>query len=206
MIKSKKEKHHYKNVVDSVNKCLSLVEIPVPDADYLFISNHKTVFYNKDLGIHLIVDNRSPFNLISVKTLEFLIQKKTHPIQLIDCSFCNFTKIINSKSLTSYKDVISLFKEDFEKTPILIFYCLDSDSQSCIWATLIRHYDRCIHSYPNLKFPYIFLLQGGYKEFNKKRKGSDITINDSSNKKEAKAKSDFNLKYMINQIGKLLIN
>lgn len=184
-------------------RCLSVVEMPVPNPNFLFISNKKTMIFNKDFGIPLIVNPKSSFELISAKTLKFLLQNKKYPIELIDCSFSNCSnceKIVNSKSLTSYRDAIDLFKLDFERIPILIFYSNYSECQSCNWATLIRHYDRCINIYPKLKFPHIYLLQGGYKEYYNTNYPTKKFIPLKANEKEAKAKSDFQISCMINFI------
>jgi len=58
-------------------------------------------------------------------------------------------------------------KEKSEKRKILIFHCEFSSKRGPSMSRFLRNKDRDAHqdSYPNLYYPELYLLEGGYKEF-----------------------------------------
>ncbi|KAM0678646.1 m-phase inducer phosphatase [Binucleata daphniae] len=54
---------------------------------------------------------------------------------------------------------------DASSTAILIFHCEYSSIRAPRLARCIRNKDRNANKYPNLKFPEIYIMEGGYKKF-----------------------------------------
>ncbi|CAH1400722.1 unnamed protein product [Nezara viridula] len=56
-------------------------------------------------------------------------------------------------------------KVDSEKRNIVIFHCEFSSERGPFLSRFLRKEDRAGHDYPNLAFPEMYLLHGGYKAF-----------------------------------------
>lgn len=54
-----------------------------------------------------------------------------------------------------------------KQSPIIIFHCEYSSERGPRLCRLFRSLDRSFHlnDYPNLSFPFVYLLDGGYAEF-----------------------------------------
>lgn len=64
-------------------------------------------------------------------------------------------------------NTVELLKEFFEtnENTALIFHCEFSSMRAPFLAGAFRSYDRTKNFYPNLKFPEIYVMEGGYCEF-----------------------------------------
>lgn len=87
-------------------------------------------------------------------------------LQLIDCRFeyeYYGGHILNAINI----DNTDLLKKNIEqlKNKILVFYCEFSSVRAPRIAKYLRNYDRFNNMYPQLDFPEIYVLEGGYKKF-----------------------------------------
>ena len=55
--------------------------------------------------------------------------------------------------------------EQLEPGTILIFHCEFSSVRAPKMAHFVRQQDRARNSYPDLSWPELYIMQGGYKEF-----------------------------------------
>ena len=79
-------------------------------------------------------------------------------------------RIIGAINITSYKSMISLYKRYIEdvrngKSIAIIIHCELSSQRGPKLYNRFREYDRDMNQYPNLTYPNLFLLEGGYKKF-----------------------------------------
>lgn len=79
-------------------------------------------------------------------------------------------RIIGAKNIQTIDELKKLYKrfKDQGNSIGIIFHCEYSHDRSPKVMNLFRNYDRESNKYPNLSFPNIFLLEGGYKEFYKR--------------------------------------
>lgn len=70
---------------------------------------------------------------------------------------------INSKKKQMLNASGSLVR--FDKHSIVIFHCEFSSERGPTLSRFLRSEDRASNSYPNLSYPEMYLLHGGYKEF-----------------------------------------
>jgi hypothetical protein len=47
----------------------------------------------------------------------------------------------------------------------VVFHCEFSQDRGPKLMNIFRDYDRQVHSYPTLSYPFVFLLEGGYRQF-----------------------------------------
>jgi M-phase inducer tyrosine phosphatase len=58
-----------------------------------------------------------------------------------------------------------LYEEFRDCNACVVFHCEFSQDRGPKLMNAFRDYDRQIHSYPTLSYPFIFLLEGGYRQF-----------------------------------------
>ncbi|KAK8888449.1 m-phase inducer phosphatase [Tritrichomonas musculus] len=96
-------------------------------------------------------------------------------IQILDARF-NYEykggKIISAINVTLFSSLIKLFERfqkeiEIGKAVCIIVYCEFSSKRGPGLYDMFRKYDRNLHisDYPNLSFPNLFLLEGGYNKF-----------------------------------------
>lgn len=84
--------------------------------------------------------------------------------------------IVNSLNIHTGSDLIKFFidkKQNVCQQPnrhIIIFHCEFSSERGPRLMRLLREKDRQINKYPELWYPELYLLEGGYREFYKKFK------------------------------------
>lgn len=117
---------------------------------------------------------------ITTETVAALLESRRGPAyKLIDCRFAyeyNGGHIRYAANLEALADIASLFgnagEEDGgaegESRVILVFYCEYSSMRAPRLALYLRNEDRKRNVYPKLKFPNVYVMQGGYKEFFRK--------------------------------------
>lgn len=78
-------------------------------------------------------------------------------------------RIIGAKNIQTKDELKRLYKKYKEqgKTIGIIFHCEYSQERSPKVMNIFRKYDRELNIYPNLSFPNLYLLEGGYKDFYK---------------------------------------
>jgi hypothetical protein len=91
-------------------------------------------------------------------------------IILVDCRYSyEFAAghIAGAVNLTIFKQMETLFFTKLGKRICFIFYCELSVNRSRKWTELFRSFDRSMPGtiWPDLHFPEIYLLEGGYRKF-----------------------------------------
>lgn len=127
-------------------------------------------YYNQDgsSGDH--------FPRITAETLKSIIQDeiyKSHyeSYQVIDCRFDYEFRgghICNALNLSSREDLERELIHNYQKLPtLLIFHCEFSSYRGPLLASHLRNCDRMLNyeNYPELFYPDILVLEGGYKGF-----------------------------------------
>lgn len=71
--------------------------------------------------------------------------------------------VINAININNEDDLVHLYENI--QVDIIIFHCEFSVSRAPKICSIFRSIDRTNNIYPNLKFPEVYLLKGGYKEF-----------------------------------------
>ena len=95
--------------------------------------------------------------------------------KIIDCRYPYEFRgghINSAENHFNIKDTIDLlFKKDVidsAVSTVLILHCEFSSERAPKMAREIRKVDRTMHVYPDLKYPEIYILAGGYKQFSHK--------------------------------------
>ncbi|KAI8809956.1 Cdc25b catalytic domain without Ion in catalytic site [Cladochytrium replicatum] len=91
---------------------------------------------------------------------------------IIDCRFSYeyaYGHILHARNITTSGDLETLF---FEPLPaatrnrtVLIFHCEYSSQRAPTMAQHLRSHDRSVNTYPNLCYPHVYVLEGGYRNF-----------------------------------------
>ncbi|KAL9649124.1 hypothetical protein ABK040_004146 [Willaertia magna] len=114
-------------------------------------------------------------NTIDSEILVNVLKENKFKILIIDCRFPHEYEgghIQNAINIYKPDDLINLIYKDEStiqkyKDYKIIFHCEYSQCRAPKMYRLMRKLDRNnhIHDYPNLTFPNIYILEGGYKEF-----------------------------------------
>lgn len=112
-------------------------------------------------------------------------------------------KIINAMNVQSLKKLDRIFqnnKKNGKKTAV-IFHCEFSRIRGPKVMSIFRKLDRERNEYPNLFFPHVFLLEGGYKTFFEKHRdlcvGGYVQMKDSKYRNQLQSCTTFFRKYML---------
>lgn len=119
---------------------------------------------------------------ISTETVSALLGMQSHRYRLVDCRFgyeYEGGHVRGAENFGSRQDIVGLI-EDIEREPggagresdlVIVFYCEYSSIRAPKLASCLRNEDRKMNVYPNLLFPHIYVMEGGYKEFFRKFPG-----------------------------------
>lgn len=145
--------------------------IPVPDLfegeDDSFVCRSAEVF-----KLNCFEDD--PFQKITPRQLkELLTDPLSHgfdQIIILDARFDYEYKggrILGAKNITSRSSLMSVYNRYINQKVCIVFHCEYSHNRGPTLMRLFRDIDRKqhLHSYPQLSYPDIFLLDGGYKRF-----------------------------------------
>lgn len=118
-----------------------------------------------------IVKSKEPDSImrITVDTVNEMLSSKTSTFVIIDCRFeyeyqgGHLEEAIN---INTPKQMEAFYRES--STQILIFHCEYSSIRAPRMARYLRNLDRKENDYPALKFPEIYIMEGGYKLFYEK--------------------------------------
>jgi rhodanese-related sulfurtransferase len=115
---------------------------------------------------------------ITGSTLANLMAKsenQSKQFKILDCRYPYEYKGGHIKSATNISKEIDLFNRFFNpetssysfppNDTVLIFHCEFSSERAPKMMKKLREMDRKMHKYPDLKFPELYLLKDGYKEF-----------------------------------------
>lgn len=162
----------FKHQREGVRALGSTGNLPRPDFNFDRSSERNSTFQHKTLSISS--RECSNFRMISPDTLVQLMERNGKDISLtmLDCRFkyeYDAGTINGAINLLEHGTLLSLFKGALPHTPVVVFFCEFSSKRSPKWCKLMRCYDRLINvkNYPELRFPYLFLLENGYNKFYK---------------------------------------
>lgn len=122
------------------------------------------------------------FKRIDATTLVKLIsgnfENTVESFTIIDCRYpyeYQGGHILNSINIHSGSDLIEQLLDkkqaaNLNKRHIIIFHCEFSSERGPRLMRLLREKDRQLNKYPELMYPELYLLDGGYREFYKKYK------------------------------------
>ena len=74
-------------------------------------------------------------------------------------------RIIGAKNILSTAQLIGVYHRYLNTKTVIVFYCEFSQTRSPCLIKQFRAYDRSKHTHPDIAYPNIYLLQGGYKRF-----------------------------------------
>jgi M-phase inducer tyrosine phosphatase len=111
-------------------------------------------------------------NLISVNTVAFLVKGEFSfdKFIILDCRFdyeYEGGHIAQAKHADSKSQILELLEgRNWDNIPIII-HCEFSQFRGPTFLKWLRNYDRIqnMDRYPNLSYPELYLMQGGYSEF-----------------------------------------
>ena len=94
---------------------------------------------------------------------------------VLDCRFkheYDGGHIVGAMNITTYKQLLSLYKKYKGQNVCMIFHCEFSQKRGPTWVSLFRDIDRNdnVARYPALSYNNVYLLEGGYKAFYTKHK------------------------------------
>lgn len=104
---------------------------------------------------------------ITPMVLRFLLTNKLRvPYKLVDCRYSyeyDGGHIASAINLSTEEQVKGFYAE--QDTVALIFHCEFSSVRAPFLSRVLRNFDRTQNVYPGLRFPEIYILEGGYKLF-----------------------------------------
>ena len=136
--------------------------------------------------------------------MALLIHSESHPYIVVDCRFdyeYSGGHIANAINLDSPHKVEEYFfrnrevvQDLMQRRTIIVFHCEFSQHRGPKMYRTLREIDRSLHMhhYPQVFYPEIYLLEGGYKEFQSKNptlcNGSYLPMADKEFKEDCKIK------------------
>ncbi|OHT04319.1 Rhodanese-like domain containing protein [Tritrichomonas foetus] len=154
------------------NEPIRINEIPKPKIPRPQTNMSKSTDFGKCILSQLKLDGNVP--KITADTMAQLIQGKYSNLYdhlyVIDCRYLyeyDGGHIPNAIHLDSPKDLTTRFFEKQVKRCVIIFHCEFSHNRGPQMAALFREHDRFLNkdSYPNIYYPDVYVLEGGYKNF-----------------------------------------
>lgn len=104
---------------------------------------------------------------ITPNVLSFLLKKKVGmSYKLIDCRYSYEYEgghIIGALNISTVEQIKKFCMSS--STVALIFHCEFSSVRAPFLSRVLRNLDRTHNVYPNLRFPEVYILEGGYKAF-----------------------------------------
>ncbi|KAF7283633.1 hypothetical protein GWI33_023271 [Rhynchophorus ferrugineus] len=158
------------NVYYQEEKVKEAVEKSEADSD-LIGDFSKTYILPLVLGVHPDLKSISPLTMHDV--LQGKYSSTLDSFLIIDCRYpyeYNSGHIERAVNIYTKEDCLKLLEvpsRSTNKRHILIFHCEFSMERGPSMSRLLRKQDRFINSsnYPNLIYPEIYILEGGYKKF-----------------------------------------
>lgn len=104
---------------------------------------------------------------ITPKILSFLLGKKVKmSYKLIDCRYSYEYEgghIVGAVNLNTAEHIKGFYMNN--NAVALIFHCEFSSVRAPLLSRVLRNFDRTMNIYPDLRFPEVYILEGGYKAF-----------------------------------------
>ncbi|XP_040262904.1 M-phase inducer phosphatase 3 isoform X1 [Bufo bufo] len=163
----------------SLKKTLSLCDVDITkalDEDY----SHRQLIgdFSKVYALPIVTGRHQDLRYITAETVAALINGKLNSLvekfYIIDCRYpyeYEGGHIKGALNLHRPEDVLDYFLKCplvpsvAEKRIILVFHCEFSSERGPKMCRFLREEDRARNDYPNLYYPEVYLLKGGYKEF-----------------------------------------
>ena len=76
-------------------------------------------------------------------------------------------RIIGAINVRSKAQLIGIYERYLNQKVCIVFHCEFSHTRGPTLLQHFREYDRQNNTYPNLSYPYVYLLEGGYRRFYK---------------------------------------
>lgn len=142
--------------------------IPIPELD--FSPNKNTEHVNQE-GIPVIEGN-GPIPRISGQTLVDIMSGEYdelfEKLFIIDCRYPYEYQGGHINGALNVNDP-QILQKLFYETPIpnslIVFHCEFSHNRGPQMASIFRNIDRDSNEYPNLHYPEVYILDGGYRKF-----------------------------------------
>lgn len=74
-------------------------------------------------------------------------------------------RIIGARNVRSKSQLYGIYERYLNKKNCIVFHCEFSQNRGPTLLRLFREYDRHHNEYPNLSYPDVYLLEGGYCHF-----------------------------------------
>lgn len=104
---------------------------------------------------------------ITLHVLKVLLTREINmPYILVDCRYSYEYEgghIINAININTVEQIKEFYGK--ESAVALIFHCEFSSVRAPFLSRMLRNFDRTQNMYPNLRFPEVYILEGGYKAF-----------------------------------------
>ncbi|KAM3924126.1 M-phase inducer phosphatase 3 [Leptodactylus fuscus] len=163
----------------SLKKTLSLCDVDITkalDEDY----SHRQLIgdFSKVYALPTVTGRHQDLRYITTETMAALIHGEFNSLvekfYILDCRYpyeYEGGHIQGALNLHRPEDVLDYFLKCplvpsvAEKRIILVFHCEFSSERGPKMCRFLREEDRARNEYPNLYYPELYLLKGGYKEF-----------------------------------------
>jgi len=160
----------------TLNKKINAKNYSVPNLPLLSKDNRKlnTIWDDYNAGVCCslpIVKSRESDSLmrISVDTVKEMLNNGNSDFKVIDCRFeyeYHGGHITGAVNINTTDEMDCFYSQN--STMILIFHCEYSSIRAPRMARYLRNCDRKVNEYPDLKYPEIYVMEGGYKMFYEK--------------------------------------
>ena len=163
-----------------ISRCLSNLDspIPIPDFDTLGVDckpkSHRMRCRSQDAFRILSEDSTDPFQTISAMNLkDLLTDPSCHDfdrIVILDGRFryeFRGGRISGARNVVTRAELAAVYDQFRGQNVLLVFHCEFSKNRGPTLMRMFRDYDRKMNArnYPELCYPNMFLLEGGYKNF-----------------------------------------
>ena len=146
--------------------------IPIPDFPEDSFSCSDTEETESPLLSAPLPQSKGPQTVITPKELAEMI---TNPnkfnfdkLLIIDARFeyeFRGGRIVSAINVRSKSQLYGIYNRYLKQNVFIVFHCEFSQKRGPTLFQLFREYDRHHNTYPNLSYPNVFLLEGGYKKF-----------------------------------------
>ncbi|EAY17280.1 Rhodanese-like domain containing protein [Trichomonas vaginalis G3] len=149
-------------------KSPSKTGVPVPDLDFSPVKQKELIYQS---GIP-VLESSGPIPRITGHTLVDIItgvyDEYFEKLYIIDCRYPYEYEGGHINGAINCNDP-QLLKKLFFETPIhnalIVFHCEFSHNRGPQMASIFRNIDRDSNEYPNLFYPDVYILDGGYRKF-----------------------------------------
>ena len=130
--------------------------------------------FSRDSTVATVPGKHPDLTYISLGTMVEMLESDVYEDQdyiIVDCRYpfeFNGGKIKSARNLYTWPLVKEEIYDQYavgDHTPIIIFHCEFSSERAPKMYRTFRNFDRQEHQFPELKFPELYILKTGYKQF-----------------------------------------